>query len=180
MPPRITALASAAMATLMAASFVLAAAPALAATSPWTWSHDAGVPSLAAGSQTDGSSVTSLRCRPRSGELEVIFWIASDPAARKDAHGYWVDAKTGRPAPWFVTARATSGGAVLDDPKGEVDDESLSHNFEVQLTVPTASPVAQAFARTGAVSFSLYGQSTNDPPAPMPLVARLMKVCSKR
>lgn len=167
-------------AALTTALLALCATPALAATTAWTWSNDAGVPSLAAGAQSDGSSVTSLRCRAHSGELDVIFWIARDPAARQDAHGDWVDARNGRPAPWFVTAHAASGAAQMDDPKGEVDDESLSHNFEVQLAVPTASPVAQAFARTGAISFSLYGQSTSDPPAPMPLVARLMKICSKR
>lgn len=164
----------------LSAAILVAAMPGGAsAASPWTWSTDGG-PELAAGSQTDGSSVTSLRCRPHSGALAVIFWIARDPAARQDAHGDWLDARTGRPSPWFVTAHAASGAAALDDPKGEVDFESLSRNFEVQLTVPTASPVAQAFARTGAITFSLYGQATHDPPAPMALATRLMKVCSKR
>ncbi len=160
---------------LLALAIAAAATPAIAARSPWHLGSDDGGPMLSAG---EGEDVTaSLHCKAHAGRIEAMFLVEHAVADHLQG-STWMD-KAGHKAPWAVTVHAVSGAVAADIP-GKANADEMNGGSEINFSVPVAAPVAQAFARTGAVSFSLYGQSTNDPPAPMPLVARLMKVCSKR
>ena len=57
-------------------------------------------------------------------------------------------------------------------------EEEFGGTF-LTATIPLTSPVVQAFAATGRLSLTSFGETHAPPPAPLDQVAALLKVCGK-
>lgn len=157
---------------------ILALAPSASAVAKAHWSltsTDEG-PFLTVGEPDGESPVTSLRCKPRSGRIEITLFPEHQVPAQLKGET-WVD-KSGKPAPWTTTVHVASGAVSADAP-GKTNRDEMNGGSEVELTLPASSPVIQAFAKTGAIKFTSYGESPHDPPVTPAMAAKLVKACSK-
>ncbi len=155
--------------------FLAQASPAMAKAHWSLTSTDEG-PFLTVGEPDGESPVTALRCKPHSGKIQVtLFPEHHVPATLKGEA--WVD-KAGKPAPWATVVHLASGAVTADAPAKTNPDE-MNGGSEVELTLPAASPVMQAFAKTGAIKFTAYGESPHDPPVTPAMAGKLVKTCTK-
>lgn len=153
-------------------AIVAGAAPA-AARSPWRLTNDAG-PLLVDG---DGEDMTaSLRCKPHAGRIDVMFLVNHDLADHL-VGDTWAD-KAGRKAPWAVTVHVASGAAT-SDLAGKANADEMNGGSEIDASLPSSSPVAQAFAASGALKLSAFGQTARLPAVPAVLAAKFVKSCAK-
>jgi len=158
---------------MLLAALIMAVGVPAAAKTPWRLTDDGG-PMLMAG---DGEDMTaSLRCKPHAGRIEVVF-LVDHPLADHLQGDVWVD-KAGRRAPWAVTVHAASGAAAADLP-GKANADQMNGGSEIDVALSAASPVAQAFAATGALKLTALGETPKLPPAPAALAAKLVKSCGK-
>jgi hypothetical protein len=159
-------------ATLLA--FSLAASPALAA--PWglTVAKDEALLTYADSSGEDAA--TSLRCTPHSGKIRVTMFLEHRQADHLMG-AEWVD-KAGRRAPWKTNLSVASGD-VNDSFPAAVNADEMNGGSQLDAAIPTASPVVAAFAKTGAIRLSAYGETVKDPKVPAAKAAGLVKACSK-
>lgn len=152
---------------------ILAAATPAAARSPWRLTDDGG-PMLVAG---DGEDMTaSLRCKPHAGRIDVEFLVERNLADHQVGDS-WAD-KAGHKAPWAVTVHAVSGAAAADLP-GKANADQMNGGSEIDVSLSAASPVAQAFAASGALKLTAFGETPKLPAAPAALAAKFVKSCSK-
>lgn len=164
----------AATASLLA--FALAAAGDAQAKSPWRLTIDADGPYLTVGDAESESPVTSLHCKPHEGRIGVTLFVERRVADRLKGDT-WVD-KASRPYPWPTTVRVVSG-AVSADVAAKTNPDEMNGGSEVDLVLSPTAPVVLAFAKTGALKFTAWGETTKDPAVPPAMAARLVKGCSK-
>jgi hypothetical protein len=165
-------------ATLLAAGLsVLAAPPALAA-GHWTYSNSPDGPFMTVGEADGESPVTNLHCKPHAGRIEATLFVFRNPGFhQKKGAEDWLD-KAGKPPPWATTVHVASGAVTLEVP-AKTDPDEMNGDWELELALPTASPLVQAFAKTGALRFTAYGESPKDPPIAPAMAAKLVKACGK-
>jgi len=160
---------------LALAVLALGAGPALAK-SPWRLTIDADGPYLTVGDAESESPVTSLHCKPHEGRIGATLFVERRVADRLKGDT-WVD-KAGRPYPWPTTVRVVSG-AVSADVAAKTSPDEMNGGSEVDLFLSPTAPVVLAFAKTGALKFTAWGETTKDPTVPPAMAARLVKGCSK-
>ncbi|MGA0603061.1 hypothetical protein ACO2Q3_20305 [Caulobacter sp. KR2-114] len=152
---------------------VAAATPALAR-SPWRLASADGETMLTDGDGEDMAA--SLRCKPHAGRIDVTFLVDHNLADHQ-VGDTWAD-KAGHRAPWAVTVHAASGAAAADI-AGKANADQMNGGSEIDLVLPAASPVAQAFAASGALKLTAFGETPKLPPAPAALAAKFVKSCTK-
>lgn len=151
------------------------ATPALAKPA-WRLISNNGEPYLTMAEPDTDEGGTSLHCKAHSGSLRGSLML--DHAVPSTLKGSdWVD-QSGAKAPWKTTIHAVSGAISVELTAKTMPNEE-SGGSEVEFSISTASPLVQAFARTGAIRFTAYGETPKDPPTPATLAARLVKACSK-
>ena len=152
------------------------ASPALAAKPPWRLVVDGDGASLTNAIPDSDDAATMLQCRTAEGTVTVYLFLETRVADHlKGAE--WVD-KAGRTAPWSARLTVTSGGVTGAFPAKANPDEQ-SGGTEVEATIPASAPVMAAFARTGAIHFTAFGERVKEPPIPAAKAAGLMRVCRK-
>jgi hypothetical protein len=159
---------------LLALAIAAAATPAIAARSPWHLGSDDGGPMLSAG---EGEDVTaSLHCKAHAGRIEAMFLVEHAVADHLQG-STWMD-KAGHKAPWAVTVHAVSGAIAADIP-GKANADEMNGGSEINFSVPATAPVAQAFAASGALKLTAFGETPKIPPAPAAIAAKFVKSCAK-
>ncbi|HWA62229.1 MAG TPA: hypothetical protein VG939_12690 [Caulobacteraceae bacterium] len=156
------------------AALILAAGPAAAG--PWRLHVDGDGANLTNGDSSGEDAATSLQCQGGEGKVTVYLFLDHRVADHLKGSD-WVD-KAGHPAPWKTPVLVVSG-AVAGDFAGEVNADEMNGGSSVEVVIPAASPVMAAFAKTGAIRFSAYGEAVKDAPIPAAKAAGLMRVCRK-
>jgi len=161
---------------LLALGLLAAGASPALAKSPWRLTIDADGPYLTVGDAESESPATSLHCKPHEGKIGVTLFVERRVADRLKGDT-WVD-KAGRPYPWPTTVRVVSG-PVSADVAAKTSPDEMNGGSEVDLTLAPTAPVMVAFAKSGALKFTAWGETTRDPPVPPALAAKLVKGCSR-
>lgn len=151
------------------------AAPAMAK-QPWRLEIDGDGANLTNAIPNSDEAATMLQCQGGEGVITVYLFIDRRIADHLQG-AEWVD-RQGRSPPWNTRLLVTSGKLTASIPaKGNPDEES--GGTEIEATIPANAAVMAAFARTGAVRFTAYGEVVRDPPIPASKAAGLMRVCRK-
>jgi len=149
--------------------------PAMAA-QPWRLSVDGDGASLTNAIPDSDDAATMLQCRSGEGTVTVYLFLERRVADHlMDAQ--WVD-RAGRPSPWSTRLTVVSG-AVTGTFPAQANPDEQSGGTEVEAVLPASAPVLAAFARTGAIRLSAYGERVKDPPIPAAKAAALMRVCRR-
>lgn len=164
---------------MKALAFVLAAALAApAAAQPartWIVETPKGAPALLVyGTPASDDAVLSLRCTPKSGQIEVILPLAKRLADRRE-RGVWVD-KAGVRAPWPVSV-ALSSEAASATLRGQASPSQLDGGTIVSTEISTAAPAVAAFRKTGLLRVQALGEDLPLAPAPTGAVRKFLGVC---
>lgn len=162
-----------------ALAFVLAAALAApAAAQPartWIVETPKGAPALLVyGTPASDDAVLSLRCTPKSGQIEVILPLQKQLADRRE-RGVWVD-KAGVRAPWPVSV-AFASEAASATLRGQASPSQLDGGTIVVTEISTAAPAIAAFRKTGLLGVQAMGEELPLPPAPKGAVRKFLGVC---
>lgn len=111
---------------------------------------------------TDDAGVT-YACDLRSGVVRALFYTADQPPQA-------------RLKPWPAKLEIRSGSLRLSAPaEGQIDD--LTEGTVIEAKLPLNAPVLTAFAKTGALTLSAYGETSDAPPAPVADVAKFLEAC---
>lgn len=111
---------------------------------------------------TDDAAVT-YACDLRSGEVRVLFYTADQPPEAK-------------PKPWSAKLDMRSGSLRLSaDAEAQVDE--LTDGTVIEAKLPLNAPILAAFAKTGAMTLSAYGERSDAPSAPTADIKTFLKAC---
>jgi hypothetical protein len=154
---------------------------ALAATSPtlaathWTLDVDGDGALLTTGAPRHGQvGVTAMNCAGGERVADLFFTVRHRVMARMQ-DDVPVNA-AGEAPPWNVRVTVRSGRFVGRFAGHALPDEETGGS-SIEATVPMASPVMRAFARTGRLRLTAYGVGPVLPAAPPARVARFARVC---
>lgn len=118
----------------------------------------------------------SFSCSPGDGMVKVSQLVTHRVATdQPTAEGTWVDAK-GRPAPWPGELRLTSG-QVSETYSALVHPEEMYDGSIVQAEAFPETPIFEAFAESGVIVLTSFGESEAPPPAPRASIRALLNAC---
>lgn len=114
-------------------------------------------------------TVNYFVCQTGTGSLQASMWadhpIPGDPGP---------EART------EMTQLTVSSGSVSKAYEAVAESEEMYGGSQVTaMQLGLDDPVIQAFARTGAVQFSAFGERTSMPAAPLAEVRKLLDACRK-
>ncbi len=165
-------------ALLISIACIAAAGPALAQPDERQWTLTLGDDLAQLGwaipESDDGGP--SFSCSPGDGMVKVSQLVTHRIATETPtADGNWVDAK-GRPAPWPGELTLASGGVRETYPAIVQPEEMYGGSF-VEAEIGPETPVLAAFARTGVIVLTSFGESEKPPAAPTAKVRALLAAC---
>lgn len=111
---------------------------------------------------TDDAGVT-YACDLRSSVVRVLFYTAGQPREAK-------------PRPWPTKLDMRSGSLHLSA-KAEAQVDELTEGTVIEAQLPLNAPILAAFAKTGALTLSAYGETSGAPPAPTADIETFLKAC---
>ena len=116
-----------------------------------------------------------LMCAPHR-RIRTNFTFEHEVAVRQDGER-WLDS-AGRASPWPTRLTVSSGDATatLD---ATTEPDQMNGGSSVSATFSTGGPVMTAFARTGRLRVTAYGETLSLPPAPVARVRRFLQLCSR-
>jgi hypothetical protein len=145
---------------VLALALILAATPALAA--PWTLSVTRQSVMLSDADDSGEDAATTLQCKPKSGRITVHFFLEKRVSDTVKAGTLTV--KSGAVSAQFA-ARATP--------------EEMYGGNEIEATVPADAPVVAAFAKTGVLRLTAWGETARGGAIPLAKAAGLVKACAR-
>lgn len=165
-------------ALLIAIACTAIAAPALAQPDErrWTLHIDDSLAQLTWAIPDSDDAGPSFSCSPGDGMVKVTQLVEHRVATEQPtADGTWVDAK-GRPPPWPGELRLTSG-KVSETYAALVQPEEMYGGSFVEAEAFPETPIFEAFAKTGVIVLTSFGESDKPPPAPRASVRALLHAC---
>lgn len=116
-----------------------------------------------------------LMCAPGH-RIQAHFTFEHEVAVRLDGDR-WLDAR-GRAAPWPARLSLASGAAAATLDATTMPDQ-MNGGSTVSATFAPGGPVMTAFARSGRLRASAYGETVTLPPAPLARVRRFLALCAR-
>lgn len=126
-----------------------------AAPAVWSLETPKGAPAILTYAE-GGVPIVQMTCQPGSGQVAFRVTIQKRLASRKSGV-IWTNA-LGMPAPWPASVTLTSGG-VFSTLRGAVDADTTTGGSRAVVEASTQAPVFKGFAKTGALTFTVLGET---------------------